>query len=103
MGVGLVDRQLKRRMELGPAWAEQGFDFTNTTGGTLAVNVLEKRFRILIDVAGVPRIQFHDLRHTCATLMLANGEHPKVVRAQRRRDHAQPLLPRHPRHAARCR
>jgi hypothetical protein len=29
--------------------------------------------------AGLPRIRFHDLRHTAATLMLANGEHPKIV------------------------
>jgi hypothetical protein len=28
---------------------------------------------------GVPRIRFHDLRHTHATLLLEAGEHPKVV------------------------
>ncbi|MDB5069545.1 MAG: Phage integrase [Candidatus Eremiobacteraeota bacterium] len=28
---------------------------------------------------GLPRIRFHDLRHTCATLHLANGTHPKIV------------------------
>lgn len=27
----------------------------------------------------MPTIRFHDLRHTSATLMLANGEHPKIV------------------------
>ena len=26
-----------------------------------------------------PRIRIHDLWHTSATLMLANGEHPKIV------------------------
>ena len=36
--------------------------------------------------AGVPRLRFHDLRHTSATLMLANGEHPKKV--QERLGHA---------------
>ncbi len=34
----------------------------------------------------VPRIRFHDLRHTSATLMLANGEHPRIV--QERLGHA---------------
>ena len=29
--------------------------------------------------AGLPRIRFHDLRHTCATLLLRRGVHPKVV------------------------
>jgi integrase len=29
--------------------------------------------------AGLPRIRFHDLRHTCATLLLGEGVHPKIV------------------------
>lgn len=29
--------------------------------------------------AGVPDLRFHDLRHTCATLLLAKGVHPKIV------------------------
>jgi integrase len=29
--------------------------------------------------AGLPRIRFHDLRHSCATLLLGEGVHPKIV------------------------
>ena len=29
--------------------------------------------------AGLPRIRFHDLRHTAATLLLGRGVHPKIV------------------------
>ncbi len=29
--------------------------------------------------AGLPRIRFHDLRHTFATVLLSRGTHPKVV------------------------
>lgn len=29
--------------------------------------------------AGAPRIRFHDLRHTAATLLLGRGVHPKIV------------------------
>lgn len=36
--------------------------------------------------ARLPRLRLHDLRHTAATLMLANGEHPKIV--QERLGHA---------------
>ena len=29
--------------------------------------------------AGLPNIRWHDLRHTCATLLLSRGTHPKLV------------------------
>ena len=29
--------------------------------------------------AGLPRIRFHDLRYTCATLLLSKNVNPKVV------------------------
>ncbi|MDP9365510.1 MAG: site-specific integrase, partial [Chloroflexota bacterium] len=68
------------------AYADQDLTFPNDAGGPLHPNSLARRFRRLIEHAGVPPIRFHDLRHTCATLMLANGEHPKVV--QERLGHA---------------
>ena len=42
-------------------------------------NTLLHAFFRFSAAASVPRIRFHDLRHTAATLMLANGEHPKIV------------------------
>src|SRR5262249_19246530 len=32
--------------------------------------------------AGLPRVRFHDLRHTFATLLIAQGEHPKLISEQ---------------------
>ena len=29
--------------------------------------------------AELPQIRFHDLRHTCATILLMAGKHPKYV------------------------
>jgi integrase len=42
-------------------------------------NLTYKSFRPLLERAGLPRIRFHDLRHTCATLLLSKGTHPKIV------------------------
>ncbi len=53
--------------------------FANEAGGALHPNSLNLRFRRLIERAGVPPIRFHDPRHTCATLLLAAGVHPKIV------------------------
>lgn len=32
-----------------------------------------------LDQAGLPKMRFHDLRHSCASLLLELGEHPKIV------------------------
>jgi len=78
--------QNAERLRLGGVWQDQGFIFTNETGGPLHVNSLVSRFQRLIAAAGVRVIRFHDMRHTCATLALVQGIHPKVV--QERLGHA---------------
>lgn len=42
-------------------------------------NLLRRSFFPLLKRAGMPRIRFHDLRHTAATLMMGQSVHPKVV------------------------
>ncbi len=48
--------------------------------GTLAdgPNVTH-RFHNLLRRAGLPSMRFHDLRHACASLLLVQGVHPRVV------------------------
>jgi integrase len=36
-------------------------------------------FKPLLKRAGLPEMRFHDLRHTCATLLLSKNVNPKVV------------------------
>lgn len=79
-------RQLEHRLALGDAYEDRGIVFANETGGYLHPNVLYRRFGALIARAGVPAIRFHDLRHTSATLLLAEGVHGKIV--QERLGHA---------------
>jgi integrase len=49
-------------------------------------SVLTLAFIRLLRSSGLPRVRFHDLRHTHATIMLAANIHPKVV--QERLGHA---------------
>jgi integrase len=49
-------------------------------------NFIRRDFRPIVTCAGIPKIRFHDLRHTAASLLLAAGTHPKVV--QERLGHA---------------
>ena len=54
--------------------------FTRAKGRPLDPRSLTtKRFGALLERAGLPHIRFHDLRHTAATLLLGEGESPKVV------------------------
>jgi integrase len=32
--------------------------------------------------AGLPKVRFHDLRHSFASLLIAQGEHPKLISEQ---------------------
>lgn len=61
--------------------------FCDTSGGLLRrSNVIRRSYEPTIKRAKIPRIKFHDLRHTAATLLLLQGVHPKVV--QERLGHA---------------
>ncbi len=44
-----------------------------------AANLAYRCFRPIVQRPGLPRIRLHDLRHTCATILLMAGKHPKYV------------------------
>jgi len=79
-------RQLEHRLAVAEMYEDRGYVFANDTGGYLHANTLYRRFHDLIIRADVPVIRFHDLRHTSATLLLAEGVHGKIV--QERLSHA---------------
>lgn len=72
-------RQLEERVWAGSRWREADFVFTSTIGTPLDGSTVTHRFQRLLESAGLPRQRFHDLRHACASLLLAQGVHPRVV------------------------
>ena len=75
-------RQAEERIRVGSLYEDAGLLFASETGTPLdAQNVVNRSFKPLLKRAGLPSIRFHDLRHTCATLLLAKGVHPKLVRS----------------------
>jgi integrase len=71
--------QATEALALGPAWVDSGLVFTSTVGTVIEPRNLNRFFDELITKAGVRRIRFHDLRHTCASLLLAQNVPARVV------------------------
>jgi integrase len=75
-----AQRQGQQRAVAGSDWVDSGLVFTNERGGAVEPrNLLSRSFAPLLSEAGIPHVRFHDLRHTAATLMAAQGVHTKVV------------------------
>jgi integrase len=73
-------RQNEERLRLGSLWQDNGLVFPTTTGTTMScTNLLGRHFKPLLKSADLPAIRLHDLRHTCATILLMAGKHPKYV------------------------
>ena len=72
--------QERERAAAGTRWKEHGLVFTTALGTPIEPRNLIRHFKGVLKRAGLPQtIRFHDLRHSCATLLIAQGVHPRVV------------------------
>ncbi len=75
-----LERQLGEIDRVGGLWRENGLIFASEVGEPLDRRyITTHRFKPLLERAGLPQIRFHDLRHTCATLLLTKNVNPKIV------------------------
>lgn len=73
-------RQLKEIDRLGSLYEDGGLVFATERGTPVNPTNLRKRsFAPLLGRAKLREIRFHDLRHTCATLLLTKNVNPKIV------------------------
>ena len=73
-------RQLKQE-RLSELWNDADLVFTSTVGTPLdSSNLTYHTFQPFPRRAVLPKIRFHDLRHTWATLLLGQNVNPKIVR-----------------------
>lgn len=72
--------QAQEREEAGEEWQEFGLVFTTRNGTPIEPRNLIRHFKRTLTKAHLPTTtRFHDLRHSCATLLIAQDVHPRVV------------------------
>jgi integrase len=73
-------RQLEERIQKAGLWEDHGLIFPSEVGTPMSGRNLYRAFKIRVKRASLPQtLRFHDLRHTCATLLLRQGVNPKFV------------------------
>lgn len=71
--------QAEQIMAAGPAYLRNDLMFANSVGQPMDLSKLRKRFKDALKGTGLPDVRLYDTRHTHATMMLKNGENPKIV------------------------
>ncbi|GAA1287944.1 site-specific integrase [Planotetraspora silvatica] len=72
--------QAAERLAAGSAWHDpHGLVFTTHIGTAIEPENLYRHFRAVCDAAGIRRVRLHDLRHTCATILLAQGVDTRTI------------------------
>ena len=69
----------REALSIGPHWKDSGLVLTTDIGTAINPNNMLKHFKAKTAEAGLPRIKFHNLRHTTASLLLERNVHPKIV------------------------
>ncbi|MEU9444525.1 tyrosine-type recombinase/integrase [Streptomyces sp. NPDC048304] len=74
-------QQIADRKAAGANWKEtgQGLVFTTKNGTPIEPRNLNRSFETLCARAGVRKVRFHDLRHTCASLLHEQGADARMI------------------------
>lgn len=68
------------RLKAGTDWQDNDLVFPAALGRPLHKANLGRHLKAILKAANLPEdFRLYDLRHSCATLLLADGTHPKVV------------------------
>ncbi|MFI5271441.1 MAG: tyrosine-type recombinase/integrase [Ktedonobacterales bacterium] len=75
------ERQACEQAPAGAAWQDHDLAYPTESGTLLSADTVQYQFWAALKAAGLPKVGFHNLRHTCATLLLGQHVNPKIVSA----------------------
>lgn len=78
-------RQVEEVLEAGEDYQDHDLIFATAKGTSMNdCNIASRVYHPILKEAKLRRIRLHDLRHTCASLMIAQNESPKYIQKQMR-------------------
>ncbi|GGQ77720.1 tyrosine-type recombinase/integrase [Couchioplanes azureus] len=72
-------QQDEERAKADERWREHGLVFASRLGTPMEPRNLDREWHATRERAGLPWLRLHDLRHACATFLLASGASPRTV------------------------
>ena len=72
-------RQETEKLVAGSRWVENELVFPSSIGTPADARNVTRHFHECLAVAGLERQRLHDLRHACASFLLAQGVNPRTV------------------------
>ena len=72
-------RQLEERFTAGAAWEDHNLVFCTTHGRPIEPRNINRAFTALLRKTNLRTIRLHDLRHSCATMLFAQGVEAATV------------------------
>jgi integrase len=72
-------RQAEQRLSAGQRWQDHGLVFPSRVGTPMEPENLDRSWHRIREAAGLDWLRLHDLRHACATFLLASGASPRTV------------------------
>lgn len=75
----MKERQESCRELCGNCYTQTDYIYVNDLGVPYTPNFVTQHFKIVLQKNGLREIRFHDLRHTCASLLLKNGVSMKEI------------------------
>lgn len=75
------EKQAEDKKAAGIRWNEQGFIFTNAVGDMVSLYSLSRICSQFEERNGLHHLKLHGLRHTCGSMMVANGVDAETVRS----------------------
>ncbi|MCL5780882.1 MAG: site-specific integrase [Firmicutes bacterium] len=72
-------KQEEEKLRIGEAYEDNDLICCLEDGSPWHPGTFSNYFHDILEANGLPKIRFHDLRHTHASLLLKQGVHPKIV------------------------